>query len=123
MKPVSGYRLEAISLEYTTERVRKYDLVYVSVYGDHHTEFYRPSDTNQVAHLTTHLLEQEGPVAGVNRYQVRSRRFGGTPVTSVHLEPDTRYWVEIFAGEDATTAQLASSEPRAALYRLPTEGV
>ena len=43
--------------------------MYVSVYGDHPTEFYRPSDTNQVAHLTTHLLEQEGPVAGVNKYQ------------------------------------------------------
>ncbi len=103
----TGYRLEAVSLEYTTGRVRKYDLVYVSVYGDHPTEFYRPSDTNQVAHLTTHLLEQEGPVAGVNKYRVRSRRFGGTPVTSVHLEPNTQYWVEIFAGEDATTAQLA----------------
>ena len=25
----------------------------------------------------------------------------------MHLEPNTRYWVEIFAGEDATTAQLA----------------
>ena len=105
----TGYRLEAVSLEYTTGRVRKYDLVYVSVYGDHPTEFYRPSDTNQVAHLTTHLLEQEGPVAGVNKYRVRSRRFGGTPVTSVHLEPNTQYWVEIFAGEDATTAQLAAT--------------
>ncbi len=105
----TGYRLEAVSLEYTTGRVRKYDLVYVSVYGDHPTEFYRPSDTNQVAHLTTHLLEQEGPVAGVNKYRVRTRRFGGTPVTSVHLEPNTQYWVEIFAGEDATTAQLAAT--------------
>ena len=105
----TGYRLEAVSLEYTTGRVRKYDLVYVGVYGDHLTEFYRPSDTNQVAHLTTHLLEQEGPVAGVNKYWVRTRRFGGTPVTSVHLEPNTQYWVEIFAGEDATTAQLAAT--------------
>ena len=105
----TGYRLEAVSLEYTTGRVRKYDLVYVSVYGDHPTKFYRPSDTNQVAHLTTHLLEQEGPVAGVNKYRVRNRRFGGTPVTSVHLEPNTQYWVEIFAGEDATTAQLAAT--------------
>ena len=105
----TGYRLEAVSLEYTTGRVRKYDLVYVSVYGDHPTEFYRPSDTNQVAHLTTHLLEQEGPVAGVNKYRVRNRRFGGTPVTSVRLEPNTQYWVEIFAGEDATTAQLAAT--------------
>ena len=105
----TGYRLEAVSLEYTTGRVRKYDLVYVSVYGDHPTEDYRPSDTNQVAHLTTHLLEQEGPVAGVNKYRVRNRRFGGTPVTSVRLEPNTQYWVEIFAGEDATTAQLAAT--------------
>ena len=102
----TGYQLTAISLDYATGRVRKYDQVYVNLYGDHPTEPNLPSDTNQVAHLTTHLLEQEGPVAGVNRYLVRHRRFGGQPMTSVHLEPSTKYWVEIFAGEDATTAQL-----------------
>ena len=66
-------------------------------------------DTNQVAHLTTHILEQQGPVVGVNTYLVRNRRLGGQPVTSVHLEPSTVYWVEIFAGEDATTAALAAT--------------
>ena len=105
----TGYQLTAISLDYATGRVRKYDQVYVNVYGNHPTATYLPSDTNQVAHLTTHLLEQEGPVAGVNKYLVRHRRFGGQPVTSVHLEPNTQYWVKIFAGEDATTAQLAQT--------------
>ena len=30
----TGYRLTAISLDYTTGRVRKYDQVYVYLYGD-----------------------------------------------------------------------------------------
>ena len=106
----SGYRLESISLDYKTGRNTLYDLVYVDVFPSQDPVVgERPRSSGQVAHLTTHQVAQQGPVAGMNKYYVRTRGFGGEPITSVHLEPATWYWVRIFAANSSTAAELQTT--------------
>ena len=99
----SGYQLESVSLDYVTGGTGNFDLVYVDIFTDNGG---RPSETNQIAHLSVHATNQYPPTPGLNKYRVRTRRFGGPGITSVHLDTDTQYWVRIFAGEQTTTAEL-----------------
>ena len=79
------------------------------------TETIPPEYSNQLATLTKNGATFEGPVVGVNKYKVWKARcypqppHGGgclSDESSVHLDANTRYWVYIWAGEEATTARL-----------------
>ena len=94
----SGYQLESISISFLTGRSRKYEPVYVYVYGDNGRG--QPNHRDQIATPTINGATFEGPVTGVNKYTVRKY---GRPApfnaSSVHLDANTRYWVFIWAGE------------------------
>ena len=103
----SGYRLESISIEFATSGSRTHDPVYVSLLPD--------NGSGQIATLTRNGINYLGPVAGVNKYSVwRSQCYPQPPhgggcisrASSAHLDPNTTYWVYIWAGEQATTAGL-----------------
>ena len=100
----TGYQLESISLQFATGRRYESDPVYVSVWPDNGNN--RPASSGQIAQLAINHYG-EGPVAGSNKYKVISRTMlGGPRLASVRLGPNTKYWVHIWAGEQATTAQL-----------------
>ena len=115
----TGYQLESISLDFATGRAYEHDPVYVSVWPDNGSN--RPASSGQIAFLGKNYYSP-GPVAGVNKYRVLSRSMGGARLSSVHLASNTRYWVYIWAGEQATTAQLhttaASREDRKPGWRI-----
>ena len=119
---VTGYLLESISIDFGAAGSRTHDPVYVYLHEDNGNG--RPNHNNggQVATLTKNGGNFEGPVAGVNKYNVWKTRcyprppHGGgciSEASSVHLEMNTTYWVYIWAGEEATTARLntASGTP------------
>ena len=100
----TGYQLESISLQFATGRRYETDPVYVSVWPDNGNN--RPASSGQIAQLAINHYG-EGPMAGSNKYKVISRTMlGGERLASVRLNSNTRYWVHIWAGEQATTAQL-----------------
>ncbi len=102
---ISGYLLESVTIEFAVGGSRRHDPVYVGVWENEPSNPFRPSSSEQVAHLTRNGHDFEGPEAGPIKYSVRSRGLSGTRTNAVHLEPETLYYVTIWAGEDATTAQ------------------
>lgn len=109
----SGYRLESISIEFATSGSRTHDPVYVSLLPDNGSG--RHPTSGQIATLTKNGINYLGPVAGVNKYSVwRAQCYPQPPhgggcisrASSAHLDPNTTYWVYIWAGEQATTAGL-----------------
>ncbi len=115
---VTGYLLESISIDFGAGGSRTHDPVYVYLHEDNGNG--RPNHNNggQVATLTKNGVNFEGPVAGVNKYTVWKARcyprppHGGgciSEASSVHLDPNTTYWVYIWAGEEATTARLETA--------------
>ena len=103
----SGYRLESISIDFDFGGSRTHDPVYVSLLPD--------NGSGQIASLTKNGINYLGPVAGVNKYSVwRAQCYPQPPhgggcisrASSAHLDPNTRYWVYIWAGEQATSAWL-----------------
>ena len=112
----SGYRLESISIEFVTSGSRTHDPVYVSLLPDNGSG--RHATSGQIATLTRNGINYLGPVAGVNKYSVwRAQCYPQPPhgggcisrASSAHLDPNTTYWVYIWAGEQATTAELKIS--------------
>ena len=115
----SGYLLESISLHFTNGgRSSTYDPVYVYLQEDNGND--RPNHNNggQVATLTRNGINYEGPVAGENKYSVWQAQCHPQPphgggcisrASSAHLDPNTTYWVYVWAGEDATTARPSFS--------------
>ncbi len=111
----SGYRLTSISLDFLTGRSRTHDPVYVYLQEDDGNGRPNHSIGSQVATLTRNGGNFEGPVAGVNKYSVWQAQCYPQPphgggctsrASSVHLDANTRYWVYVWAGEDATTAEV-----------------
>ena len=111
----SGYGLEAISLDFAIGRSRTHDPVYVYLQEDDGNGRPNHSNGSQVATLTRNGVNFEGPVTGVNKYSVWRAQCHPQPpqgggcisrASSAHLDPNTTYWVYIWAGEDATTASL-----------------
>ena len=109
----SGYQLKSISIDFAVGGSRTHDPVYVSFHTDDGNN--PPEYSNQFATLTKNGATFEGPVVGVNKYKVWKARcypqppHGGgclSDESSVHLDANTRYWVYIWAGEEATTARL-----------------
>ena len=112
----SGYLLESVSIDFPTGRSRTHDPVYVYLQEDDGNGRPNHSNGGQVATLTKNGVNYEGPVSGVNKYSVsRAECYPQPPhgggcisrASSAHLDPNTTYWVYIWAGEDATTAQLS----------------
>ena len=105
----TGYQLESISIDFVVGRARQHDPVYVYVHEDNGNG--RPNHNNggQVATLTKNGTNFEGPVTGVNKYTVWEKNGCCPKAAAVQLDANTRYWVYIWAGENATTAQLAQT--------------
>ena len=99
----SGYQLESISFDFAVGGSRKHDPVYVYLQKDGGNG--RPGA--HLATLTRNGINYLGPVSGVNKYTIWEM-YGCCPrAAPVHLDANTTYWVYIWAGEQATTAQLS----------------
>ena len=107
---VTGYLFESISLRFETASDPN-DPVYVYLQEDDG----RGRPGRQVAHLTKNGLNFAAPVAGVNKYRVWKARCYPRPphgggclqdASSVHVDPDTSYWVYVWAGASDNSAEL-----------------
>ncbi len=108
---VSGYLLESISIDFSRGG-GPHDPVYVYLHEDNGNG--RPG--SQVTTLTKNGINFAPPVTGVNKYKVWKARCypvgnaGGClqDPSSVHLAPNTTYWVYVWAGSSTTGAELQS---------------
>ena len=77
--------------------------MYVYVYGDNGNG--QPNHRDQIATPTKNGHNYEGPTRGVNKYSV----WQGPccpQARSVHLAPNTKYWVFLWAGESKTRVKV-----------------
>ena len=111
---VSGYLLESISIDFVKGSVGARDPVYVYLYEDNGSG--RPR-SRAIATLTKNGVNFAPPVTGVNKYKVWKARCYPQPPhgggclqdpSSVHLAPNTTYWVYVWAGRSTTGAELQS---------------
>ena len=110
---VSGYLLESISIDFVKGSVGARDPVYVYLYEDNGSG--RPR-SRAIATLTKNGINFAPPVTGVNKYKIWKARCypvgsaGGClqDPSSVHLAPNTTYWVYVWAGRSTTGAELQS---------------
>ena len=111
---VSGYLLESISIDFVKGSVGARDPVYVYLYEDNGSG--RPR-SRAIATLTKNGINFAPPVTGVNKYKVWKARCYPQPPhgggclqdpSSVHLAPNTTYWVYVWAGRSTTGAELQS---------------
>ena len=111
---VSGYLLESISIDFFKGSVGARDPVYVYLYEDNGSG--RPR-SRAIATLTKNGVNFAPPVTGVNKYKVWKARCYPQPPhgggclqdpSSVHLAPNTTYWVYVWAGRSTTGAELQS---------------
>ena len=110
----SGYLLESISIDFVKGSVGARDPVYVYLYEDNGSG--RPR-SRAIATLTKNGVNFAPPVTGVNKYKVWKARCYPQPPhgggclqdpSSVHLAPNTTYWVYVWAGRSTTGAELQS---------------
>ena len=105
----TGYCLESISIDFAVGASAN-DAVYVYLHRDNGAGQPDHPQGGQVATLTKNGHNFEAPVAGVNKYSVRTAPRAENPWctgrTSVQLAPNTHYWIYVWAG-DTTAAQLA----------------
>ena len=121
----TGYLLESISLITNPGRIVNSETgqrepLYVYLHEDNGG---RPNfaQGGQVASLTKNGGNFAGPTEGVNEYRVWKARcypqppHGGgcmSDASSVHLEPGSRYWVYVWAGNsDTTIASVSQKTP------------
>ena len=111
---VSGYLLESISIDFFKGSVGARDPVYVYLYEDNGSG--RPR-SRAIATLTKNGINFAPPVTGVNKYKIWKARCYPQPPhgggclqdpSSVHLAPNTTYWVYVWAGSSTTGAELQS---------------
>ena len=113
---VTGYRLESISIDFDSGVSSTRDTVYVYLQEDNGNG--RPNHNNggQVTTLTKNGINHAPPTTGVNKYNVWKARCYPQPphgggciqdASSAHLNPNTTYWVYIWAASSTTTAELA----------------
>ena len=107
---VTGYLFESISLGFDAGSDPNHP-VYVYLQEDNG----RGRPGRQVAHLTKNGQNFAAPVAGFNKYRVWKARCYPQPphgggclqdASSVHLDPDTSYWVYVWAGDSGNAAYL-----------------
>ena len=104
----SGYHITSVSIDFAAGGASERDPVYVGIWPNA-GGVQRPASSGQIAWLTKDGQNNfASPVVGMNKYSVRSHWLAGEPRSSVHLDSNTDYWVTVWAGEDATTAQLAA---------------
>ena len=105
----TGYCLESISIDFAVGASAN-DAVYVYLHRDNGAGQPDHPQGGQVTTLTKNGYNFEAPVAGVNKYSVRTAPRAENPWctgrTSVQLAPNTHYWIYVWAGH-TTTAQLA----------------
>ena len=105
----TGYCLESISIDFAVGASAN-DAVYVYLHRDNGAGQPDHPQGGQVTTLTKNGHNFEAPVAGVNKYSVRTAPRAENPWctgrTSVQLAPNTHYWIYVWAGH-TTTAQLA----------------
>ena len=112
----SGYQLTSVSLIFDPGGGAGSDTVYVYLQEDNGSG--RPDHNNgsQVATLTKNGINYADPVTGVNNYYVWKARCYPQPPhgggclqdpSSVHLAPNTTYWVYVWAANSATRAALS----------------
>ena len=105
----TGYCLESISIDFAVGASAN-DAVYVYLHRDNGAGQPDHPQGGQVTTLTKNGYNFEAPVAGVNKYSVRTAPRAENPwctgARSVQLAPNTHYWIYVWAG-DTTTAQLA----------------
>ena len=118
---VSGYRLESISIHFTggapllDTGVRQ--SVYVYLQEDNGGGQPNLAQGGQVATLSKNGVNVDGPTIGLNKYRVWKARCypqgnaGGcmSDASSVHLDPNTRYWVYIWATDSRNGADITST--------------
>ena len=111
----SGYQLESITLDFGSGVVETTDPVYVYLHEDNGSGRPNHNQGGQVATLTKNGVNFAGPVTGLNKYKVWKARcypqppHGGgclSDPSSVHLEPNTTYWVYVWAGNRDSAAIL-----------------
>ena len=104
---VSGYVLESVSLNFYSGGRDARDPVYVYLQEDNGSGGPNHNQGGQVAVLTKAGFNFAGPDNGVNKYFTYSEKNACCPREEpVHLQANTGYWVYIWAGENATTAEL-----------------
>ena len=105
----TGYCLKSISIDFAVGGAAN-DAVYVYLHRDNGAGQPDHPQGGQVTTLTKNGYNFEAPVAGVNKYRVRTAPRAENPwctgTASVYLAPNTHYWIYVWAG-DTTTAQLA----------------
>ena len=107
----TGYCLESISIDFAVGGAAN-DAVYVYLHRDNGAGQPDHPQGGQVTTLTKNGYNFEAPVAGVNKYSVRTAPRAenpwctSAPAPSVYLAPNTHYWIYVWAGE-ATPTQLA----------------
>ena len=108
----TGYCLESISIDFAVGASAN-DAVYVYLHRDNGAGQPDHPQGGQVTTLTKNGYNFEAPVAGVNKYSVRTAPRAENPwctgARSVQLAPNTHYWIYVWAGH-ATTAQLARTD-------------
>ena len=109
---VTGYQIESISLHFDVGSTTTTDPVYVYLYEDNGSG--RPR-SRAIARLTRNGVNFLPPVAGLNRYRVwKSRCYPQPPhgggclsdASSVHVAPNSTYWVYVWGGRRSTAAAL-----------------
>ena len=109
---VTGYQIESISLYFDAGSTTTTDPVYVYLYEDNGSG--RPR-SRTIATLTRNGVNFLAPVAGVNTYRVWKARCYPQPPhgggclkdpSSVHVAPNSTYWVYVWAGRTSTAAAL-----------------
>ena len=111
----TGYCLESISIDVAVGRTSEHEPVYMYLQKDNGAGRPDHPQGGQVTTLTKNGYNFEAPVAGVNKYSVRTAPRAenpwctGAPAPSVYLTPNTHYWIYVWAGH-ATTTQLARTK-------------
>ena len=109
---VTGYQIESISLHFDAGSTTTTDPVYVYLYEDNGSG--RPR-SRAIATLTRNGVNFLAPVAGLNTYRVWKARCYPQPphgggclqdASSVHVAPNSTYWVYVWAGRTSTAAAL-----------------
>ena len=101
----TGYLLESISIDFTNGGRDPGDPVYVYLHEDNGMG--SPDHARQTATLSRDGMNFSAPASGLMKYWVWERNGCCPKRDSVHLEPNTHYWVFIWAGEDDTTARVS----------------
>ena len=104
----TGYLLDSISIEFDrgSRTTGPGDPVYVYLYENNNG---LPNHSRQVAVLTKAGGNFAPPTTGVNKYLTGANNHCCPRPAPVHLNPETQYWVYIWAGSSTSWARLTQT--------------